>query len=220
MLDAFTCERKHRAYKRLCSNKSLQPGKGTLAKTALLTLTESNLNQPLSAELLETTLLGDAVTSSFMAAAMNVKEPVWLGIGICHKGCRYVRQQFATLNETTAVKILCGLSHEKQFFLVVELLTAVDVSTPGHTCWKKPSAANNSMALIQVKQDFNQKIMLHYTFDMTQAISCGFCIDLNRSHGEKKMHCSKKNPPKLGNHRIIQKIHFFDGQFPKVIKKT
>ena len=54
---------------------------------------------------------------------------------------------------------------------------------------------------------------------MTQAISCGFCIDLNRSHGEKKMHCSKKNPPKLGNHRIIQKIHFFDGQFPKVIKK-
>eukprot|EP00435_Cladocopium_sp_Y103_P049984 s978_g15.t1 len=95
MLDAFTCERKHRAYKRLCSNKSVQPGKGTLAKTALLTLTEHNLNQPLSAELLETQLLGNAVKSNMMAAAINAAEPVWLAVGISHNGCRYVRHQFA-----------------------------------------------------------------------------------------------------------------------------
>ena len=157
MLDAFTCERKHRAYKKLCANKTLQPGRGTLAKTALLTLTEHSLNQPLGAEVLDTTLLGNAERNHIMAAAMNVKGPVWLGIGIAHKSCRYVRHRFATLNKTTAFEILCGLSHGKQFFLLVELLTAVDVSTPGHTCWARPSAADTSTALIQVEDDFNQK---------------------------------------------------------------
>jgi hypothetical protein len=31
-----------------------------------------------------------------------------------------------------------------------------------------------------------KKLMLHYTFDMTQATACGCCIDLNLSHGAKK----------------------------------
>ena len=35
-----------------------------------------------------------------------------------------------------------------------------------------------------------------------QEISCGFCIDLNRSHGEKKVHCRKKTSEigKSSNH--------------------
>ena len=112
----WTRSLKHRAYKKLCANKSLQPGKGTVAKTALLTLTEHNLNQSLSAEVLDTTLLGNAEINHIMAAAMNVKGPVWLGISIAQKGCRYVRHRFATLNKTTAFEILCGLNHGKQFF--------------------------------------------------------------------------------------------------------
>lgn len=186
LLDAFTCERKHRAYKKLCANKTLQPGRGTLAKTALLTLTEHSLNQPLSAELLDTTLLGNPERNHIMAAAMNVKGPVWLGIGIAHKSCCYVRHRFATLNKTTAFEILCGLSHGKHFFLLVELLTAVDVSTPGHTCWARPSAADTSTALIQVEDDFNQKIDVALYIRHDTGNRLWLCIDLNLSHGAKK----------------------------------
>ena len=156
MIDCFVCERKHRAYKALCGNQVLGMHKSMFTKTALLQLTQQELNVPEDLGRFSTRQLGVPKESKAFQTTFRTSAPAWLAAGLEHRTVRYTRGQFLLLGKACAVEIHASVKHQDVYYLLVETLEP-ETLLPTSRAISKWKAASHGTSLLEVTKDFNAR---------------------------------------------------------------
>eukprot|EP00438_Fugacium_kawagutii_P009685 Skav208641 [mRNA] locus=scaffold1081:119702:121639:+ [translate_table: standard] len=142
LVDAFTCERKHRTFK-----STVAPTRKKLkdfSRSVLRELTEIDLNQTLPVEAFEGRFIGKKQTRPDVAKKCNLPDdtPIFKGLEV---SCvSYLRGDFL-LTQKLACSCCGAVAWQKEKFLLVEQLTKErEMFTPLQT-WTKPNGSKLSL---------------------------------------------------------------------------
>ena len=161
LLDCWVCERKHKQYKSISNNGAVSKNcdtKQNFSRQTLLSLVSTELQSLVSIEKLTTVLQGKPVDYHEGTNLFDDDKSVpTLSTALEHFGIRYERGQYIRVGNAHAAEILCAVQREKNFYLLCDCFQPKGPQKiAGLSSWKRSTAANNSVHLIQMTNESNK----------------------------------------------------------------